>query len=161
VLISSVLFQRGCLKWCSKQSACDSVGTFPMSALTRLELTSAQRFAVRPAVAKPCQQQPQPWLDHWSSPAFWQLVDGTSYENDDDEDQYGAVLWLSFQEGGGQGAGVEGVQGREALATGVPTRSPLRECPSSPLWECPRDRVHSHEMRNHSNNAQRPDQSNL
>ena len=59
----------------------------------------------------------------------WQLVDGTSYENDDDEDQYGAVLWLSFQEGGGQEAGVEGAQGRVALAAGVPTRSPLRVCP--------------------------------
>jgi hypothetical protein len=50
----------------------------------------------------------------------WQLVDGTSYKNDDDEDQYGAVLWLSFQEGGGQEAGVEGAQGPVALAVGVP-----------------------------------------
>jgi hypothetical protein len=48
---------------------------------------------------------------------------------DDDEDQHSAVLWLSFQEGGGQEAGVEGARGREALAAGVPTRSPLRECP--------------------------------
>jgi hypothetical protein len=70
-----------------------------------------------------------PKVHSWSSPALLAVSGRDQHGRDDDEDQHSAVLWLSFQEGGGQEAGVEGARGREALATGVPTRSPLREWP--------------------------------
>jgi hypothetical protein len=53
----------------------------------------------------------------------WQLVDGTSYENDDDEDQHSAVLWLSNRK-----VEVKEPEQRE------------RKTEMHSLRECPRDR---------------------